>query len=90
MATTDVASGNRILTANFFSQCFLKIYNLVLYPISNILFSEDRKQGPTWHRPMAHPVVFKYLSYSTKLAEHAYGGARPWAGLRHVCSFVFS
>ena len=28
------------------------------------------KQGPTRHRPMAHPVVFRYLSYSTTLAEH--------------------
>ena len=29
------------------------------------------KQGPTQHRPMAHPVVLRYLSYSTTLAEHA-------------------
>ena len=29
------------------------------------------KQGPTRHRPMAHPVVFRYVSYSTTLAEHA-------------------
>ena len=73
------------------------------------------KQGPTRYRPMAHPVVLKYLSYSTTLAEHAahrlrssptfiayvhrlhssptfiaYGGARASAGLRHVCSCLFS
>ena len=30
-----------------------------------------KEQGPTRHRPMAHPVVFRYLSYSTTLAEHA-------------------
>ena len=30
-----------------------------------------KKQGPTRHRPMAHLVVFRYLSYSTMLAEHA-------------------
>ena len=29
------------------------------------------KQGPTRHRPMAHPMVFRYLSYSTTLKEHA-------------------
>ena len=28
------------------------------------------KQGPTRHRPMAHPVVFKYLTHSTTNAEH--------------------
>ena len=30
-----------------------------------------QEQGPTRHRPMAHPVVFRYISYFTKLAEHA-------------------
>ena len=52
-----------------------------------------RKKGPTRHRPMAHPVVFRYISYSTTLAEMpviAYGGARPLAGLGHVCSRLFS
>ena len=29
------------------------------------------EQGLTRNRPMANPVVFKYLSYSTTLAEHA-------------------
>ncbi len=29
------------------------------------------KKGPTGNRPMAHPIVFRYLSYSTTLAEHA-------------------
>ena len=42
---------------------------------------------------MAHTLVFRYLSYSTTLAEHAviaYGGAWPSAGLGHVCSRLFS
>ena len=38
--------------------------------------SYNTKQGSTWHGPMAHPIVFRYLSYSTTLAEHA--------GLGHV------
>ena len=29
-----------------------------------------RKQGLTRHRPIAHPVVFRYLSYSTTFAEY--------------------
>ena len=54
------------------------------------LLIHQTKQGPTRHRPMAHPVVFRYLSYSTTLALHAihpligYGGAPPSARLRHV------
>ena len=32
---------------------------------------QKQKQGPTQQRPMAHPVVFRYLSYSTTLAEDA-------------------
>ena len=51
------------------------------------------EQGPTRHRPMAHPVMFRYISYSTTLAEHAfiaYDGAWPSAGLGHVCSCLFS
>ena len=44
------------------------------------------KQGPTRHRPMAHPVVFRYLSYSTTLAEHAW----PSAKMEHVCSRLFN
>ena len=32
---------------------------------------KKKKQGPTLHRPMAHPVVLRYLSYSTTLADHA-------------------
>ena len=30
------------------------------------------KQGPTRHRPIAHPIVFRYLSYSTTLTEHGF------------------
>ena len=33
--------------------------------------SLHKEQGPTRHRPMAQPVVLRYLSYSTTLAEHA-------------------
>ena len=29
-----------------------------------------QKQGPTRHRPMAHPALLRYLSYSTTLTEH--------------------
>ena len=28
------------------------------------------KQGPTRHRLVAHPIVSRYLSYSTMLAYH--------------------
>ena len=35
------------------------------------MYWKQNKQGPTRHRPMAHPVVFRYLSYSTTLSEHA-------------------
>ena len=72
-------------------------------PIDNIFYDQNqpnniwrkkKKQGPTRHRPMAHPVVFRYLSYSTTLAEYAFHrihrGARPSAGLGHVCSRLFS
>ena len=31
----------------------------------------EPKQGPTQHRLMSHPVVLRYISYSTMLAEHA-------------------
>ena len=33
-----------------------------------------KKQGPTRHRPIAHPVVLRYCSYSTTLAEHTVHG----------------
>ena len=36
------------------------------------------KKGPTRHRPMALPVVFRYLSYSTIFAEHAIHSLRWW------------
>ena len=49
------------------------------------------KQGPaTRHRPMAHTVVFTYLSYSTTFAEHA--GHRLWRcpafGRAGTCLFL--
>ena len=46
----------------------------------------EPKQGPTRHTPRAHPVVFRYLSYSTTLAEHAVHRLRPG----HVCSCLFN
>ena len=47
------------------------------------------KQGPTRHRPMAHPVVFRYVSYSTTLAEHAVHRLRPgWDMFVLVCSVL--
>ena len=46
-------------------------------------FKTLKQQGQTWHRPMAHPWVFRYISYSTTLAEHAIHC------LRHVCSRLF-
>ena len=42
---------------------------------------------------MAHPLGFRYLSYSTTLAEHAVHRlrqCRPSAGLGHVCSRLFN
>ena len=49
-----------------------------------------RKQGPTQHRPMADPVVLRYLSYSTMLAKHAVH--RPWQcpafGRAGTCLFL--
>ena len=39
--------------------------------ITNLQLTIESKQGPTGHRPMAHPVVFRYLSYFTTFAEHA-------------------
>ena len=50
---------------------------------------DDIKQGPTRHRPMAHPVVFRYLSYSTTFAEHAVHRLRqcPAFGRAGTCLF---
>ena len=49
----------------------------------------QQKQGPTRHRPMAHPVVFRYVSYSTTLAEHAVHRLRqcPDYGRAGTCLF---
>ena len=44
-------------------------YKEILY--IEYLEGNSEKQWVTRHRPMAHPVVFRYLSYSTRLAEHA-------------------
>ena len=50
----------------------------------------NKKQGPTRHRPMAHPVVFRYLSYFTTLAEHAVHCLRrcPAFGRAGTCLFL--
>ena len=49
----------------------------------------DIKQGLTRHRPMAHPVMFRYLSDSTTLAEHAVHRLRrcPAFGRAGTCLF---
>jgi hypothetical protein len=49
---------------------------------SRLLSLLHRKQGPTRHRSMVHPILITYLSYSTTPPQHAV----PWAGLGHVCS----
>ena len=51
-------------------------------------FSE-RKQRSTRHRPMAHLIVFRYLSYSTTLAKHAVQCLRrcPAFGRAGTCLF---
>ena len=52
--------------------------------------SKEEEQGTTLHRPMAHPVVFRYLSYSTTLAEHAVHRLRrcPAFGRAGTCLFL--
>ena len=68
----------------------------ILYTGNHITFSGVRievKQGPTRHRPMAHAVVFQYLSYSTRLAEHAVHRLRRcpgWDMFVLVCSVRWS
>ena len=50
-----------------------------------------KQQGPTRHGPKAHPVVFRYLSYSTTFAEHAVHRLR-WCktfGWARTCLFLF-
>ena len=51
------------------------------------------KQGLTFHRPIAHSIVFRHLSYSTMLAEHAVHRLRQCPAFGppgHVCSCLFS
>ena len=47
------------------------------------------KPGPTRHRPMANPIVFRYLSYSTTFAENAVHCLRrcPAFGQAWTCLF---
>ena len=47
------------------------------------------KKGPTRHRHMAHPIGFRYLSYSTTLGEHAIHCLRecPAFGRAGTCLF---
>ena len=49
-----------------------------------VLGTQMKEQGPTQHRPMAQPVVFIYLSYSTTFTENAVHCLRRWFVL--VCS----
>ena len=53
---------------------------------------QERKKGPTLHRPMTHPIVFRYLSYSTEqnMLFITYDGVQPLAGMGHVCSCLFN
>ena len=46
---------------------------VVVVVVTKSMYIRDavKKQGPIRHRPMAHPVMFRYLSYSTTLPEHA-------------------
>ena len=44
------------------------LYDVLHYTTLNLKL--NYVHGPTLHRPMAHPVVFRYLSYSTMFAEH--------------------
>ena len=64
-----------------------------LHDIVSLGLALGKKQGPTWHRPMDHPLVLRYLSYSTTLAEHVIHLQRQCpalAGLGHVCLCLFS
>ena len=47
----------------------------MMYVLYSVHDGVQYKQGPTEHRPIAPPVVFTYLSYST-LAEHAVDSLR--------------
>ena len=40
-------------------------------PSTNQLHHFVKTQGPTRHRPTAHPIVFRCISYFTTLTEHA-------------------
>ena len=53
-----------------FSSCALQS-EATMWLVGTKDLTDQLKQGPTRHRPMAHPVVFRYLSYSTTFAEHA-------------------
>ena len=59
------------------------------FKITNSLFYYIHKQGPTQHRPMAYPVVFRYFPTPQGLQNIQFipnDGARPSARLGHVCS----
>ena len=61
-----------------------------LHTILVCLVLFNKKQGLTRHRSMAHPVVFRYISYSTTFAEHSVHCLRRclafgWAG---TCLFL--
>ena len=68
----QVAGRENIKQNFFFKSFFLKIFiKSVCFPLFKNLFLQNSSQ----QRPMAHPVVSRYLSYSTMLADHG----------RHVC-----
>ena len=65
-AITKTQFKNILLLLSCLHYCGRGLLNL-----GSILREALTEQGPSRQRPMAHPVVFKYLSYSPTLAEHA-------------------
>ena len=57
---------------------------------SNVCIWRKKKQGLTRHRPMAHPIVFRYLSYSTTLSEHAVHYIRRCPAFGRSGTYLFS
>ena len=80
--TWIIVTKKLMMKTNFWQKICI---NQKIFVVKTIL-----KQGPTRHRPMAHPVVFRYLSYSTTLAEHAVHRLRrcPAFGQAGTCFFL--
>ena len=71
--------------AVLFVTCFWTFQELRSF----LVFFEE-KQGLTRHRPIAHPVVFRYPSYSPMFGEHAIHCLRrcPAFGRAETCLFL--